>query len=86
MLEEYIPEAVAYIIVIDVSRARGLQKDKVLTFFKQTILLSISIPFIQIFIFGSHKDNMFFLKIKTQWYTLFYQTEKSPNVKADKKF
>lgn len=30
MLEEYIPEAVAFVIVIDVSRARGLQKDKVL--------------------------------------------------------
>lgn len=29
MLKEYIPKAVAFVIVIDVSRAGGLQKDRV---------------------------------------------------------
>lgn len=29
MLEEYITKAVAFVIIIDVSRARGLQRDRV---------------------------------------------------------
>lgn len=33
MLEEYIPKAVAFIIVMDVSRAGGLQRDRVWKYF-----------------------------------------------------
>lgn len=35
MLEEYIPKAVAFVIVMDVSRAGGLQKDRVKKLYNQ---------------------------------------------------
>lgn len=35
MLEEYIPKAVAFVIIIDVSRAGGLQRDRVLSVLSQ---------------------------------------------------
>lgn len=42
MLEEYIPKAVAFVIVMDVSRAGGLQRDRVWESFANTDILKIT--------------------------------------------
>lgn len=42
MLEEYIPKAVAFVIIIDVSRAGGLQRDRVWVSCAKTHILKIT--------------------------------------------
>lgn len=54
MLEEYIPKAVAFVIVIDVSRGGGLQKDRVNNFTTNTTVVCYSFSFIVSLSFKSY--------------------------------